>query len=136
LQKAARWCLRRHSYRNRNDLDLVVDPSAENRPARRSAAADLRSQFGHLAFVSPRVDVVESLQGVALEEAFRAAVTIECQAGHVPVLALHHIIANKRFMWRQKDIEDLAYLPVVLSREADANAVWGCVGINRCGAMI
>ena len=106
------------------DIDIFVKPSNENAEKILSALADFG--FGSLNltiedFQNPdsvvqlgvppvRIDIVNSLTGVAWEEADKGKVEGSYGDLPVPFLGREQFVANKRAIGRKKDLADLESL--------------------------
>ncbi len=112
------------SPRYTGDIDILVRPDEEN--AQRVLEALEKFGFGSVGIeksdfmyqnkvvqlgVPPvRIDIITSISGVSLDEAF--AGTLEGKYGDIPVLYIgrDQFIRNKRTIGRRKDLSDLEAL--------------------------
>ncbi len=106
------------------DLDILVRPTAEN--AAKIVAALNEFGFGDLGmnasdFTTPgqvvqlgrapnRVDLLTSITGVSIDEAFTTRVSAELDNLPVSFLSKTLLIANKRAVGRPQDLADLTEL--------------------------
>jgi predicted nucleotidyltransferase len=113
------------------DLDVLIDGSPENRE--RAAGALARygappnvveaarnmgdTEVVYLGQPPLRIDLLRSIDGVASGEVFAGAVSATWDGTPVRVIALGHLIANKRAAGRPQDLADVAKLERVKSRE-------------------
>ena len=119
------WAVSLHARpRTTKDIDLVLRGYPEN--LERAAAALAR--FGAPALVVDavrrqrpdeviyferppvRVDLLRSIDGVSEEELFDAAVPMTVDGAHIRVIALEHLIRNKRAAGRPQDLLDAELL--------------------------
>ncbi len=125
------FALGRHGYvRATGDLDILFRPSPEN--VRRltvalaafGAPAPLTDPAGLLVpdtvtqlGVRPhRIDLLNSLSGVSLDEAFAGAVFSDIGGHHVPLLGLEELRRNKLATGRESDLRDVAELDRITRR--------------------
>lgn len=112
------------SPRYTGDIDILVKPEEEN--AQRVLEALEKFGFGsvgieksdfmyqnkvvQLGVLPVRIDIITSISGVSLDEAF--AGTLEGKYGDIPVLYIgrDQFIRNKRAIGRRKDLSDLEAL--------------------------
>jgi hypothetical protein len=110
--------------RSTGDLDIWVDPTAENAarvyralqsfgaPLQDLSERDLQTpgivyQIG----VAPRrIDVLTSLTGVTFEDAWRGRVSGHMGDLECPFIGREHLIRNKRALGRPRDLADLELL--------------------------
>ena len=125
------FALGRHGYvRATGDLDILFRPSADN--VRRLTAAlnafgapahltdpaglllpDTVTQLG----VRPhRIDLLNTLSGVSLDEAFAGAIRVAVGGLQVPVLGLEELRRNKLATGRETDLRDVAELDRITRR--------------------
>jgi predicted nucleotidyltransferase len=103
------------------DLDILVRPSPENAARLVSLLRDFGFAKGDLAesdFTAPeqmiqlgrapnRIDLLTSISGVTVEDAFSTRVSTELEGLPVFVLSKEALIRNKRAVGRPQDIADL-----------------------------
>src|SRR5262245_26232443 len=107
--------------RHTEDLDVYVEPTKANA----SRLRDLLVDFGfgsvlpslrelssqHKVFMLGRrpfrIDVLTSIDGVSFRRAWSGRITVELEAGKIPVIGRDELIANKKAAGRAKDLADL-----------------------------
>lgn len=114
------------------DIDLVLEGSPKNLECAARALAQfgapqlvvesVRSmKDGEIVFMGQpplRVDFMRSIDGVATGELFRTALTAELDGVPVRVIALKHLIANKRAAARPQDLIDAEFLERLSARKS------------------
>jgi hypothetical protein len=106
------------------DLDVFVEPSAENAVRLREALVDFG--FGDIAppaddLARPdkvfmlgrkpwRIDILTGITGVTFEQAWASRVTADFDPGPLPVIGRDALIQNKRAAGREKDLLDVGLL--------------------------
>jgi hypothetical protein len=102
------------------DIDLLVEPSAENSKRVYAALVEFGAPTEELTertFSEPdvvfqigvaprRIDIVTSIDGVAFEPAYREHHLAEIGDIEVPCLSRDHLIQNKRSTGRPQDVVD------------------------------
>jgi hypothetical protein len=113
------------------DIDLVLRGSPENlaRASRALArfgapsnvvAAVAAMQEEDIVFLGQpplRIDLMRSIDGVAAERLFDEAVPAELDGVRLKVIALPHLLANKRAAGRPQDLIDVTFLEKVRARQ-------------------
>src|SRR6266581_343619 len=103
------------------DLDILVRPSRENADKLVSLLRDFgfgKEDFAESDFTVPeqmiqlgrapnRIDLLTSLSGVTVEEAFRSKISTELEGLPIFVLSKEALIRNKRAVGRPQDVADL-----------------------------
>ena len=103
------------------DLDILVRPSPENAAKLVSLLRDFGFTQGDLAqsdFTAPeqmiqlgripnRIDLLTSISGVTVEDAFNTRMSAELEGLPVFVLSKEALIRNKRAVGRPQDVADL-----------------------------
>jgi predicted nucleotidyltransferase len=106
------------------DLDILVRPSPENAAKLVSLLRDFGFAKGDLAesdFTVPeqmiqlgrapnRIDLLTSISGVAIDDAFRTKISTKMEGLPVFVLSKELLIQNKRAVGRLQDVADLEML--------------------------
>jgi predicted nucleotidyltransferase len=106
------------------DLDILVRPSSENAATLVSVLEDFgfgEGDFSQSDFTKPdkmiqlgrapnRIDLLTSISGVAIDDAFRTRVSTEMDGLPVFILSKELLIQNKRAVGRSQDIADLETL--------------------------
>ena len=106
------------------DLDLFVEPSAENARRVLAALADYGAPLGDLTaadLTTPgtvfqmgdppwRIDLNTELTGITFELAVKEPATALVDGLEIPIIGRQAMIANKRAVGRAKDLFDLALL--------------------------
>ena len=106
------------------DLDILVRPSRENADKLVSLLRDFgfgKEDFAESDFTVPeqmiqlgrapnRIDLLTSLSGVTVEEAFRTKISTEMEGLPIFVLSKELLIQNKRAVGRPQDVADLREL--------------------------
>jgi len=99
------------------DIDIWVEPSAENSPRVYRAMAAFGAPLHGIdetTFSTPRVvfqigvaprrvDIITTISGVGFEEAYEHCQLVEIEGMRIPVLSLDDLIRNKRATGRDKD---------------------------------
>jgi hypothetical protein len=106
------------------DLDILIRPT----PANAAKMVMVLNQFGfadaglrladfteqeqviQLGRTPNRIDLLTSISGVSLDEAFSSKVSAKLDGVPVAFLARDHLIANKRAVGRPQDLADVAEL--------------------------
>ena len=103
------------------DLDILVRPSRENATKLVSLLQDFgfeKGDFAETDFTAPeqmiqlgrapnRIDLLTSISGVQIEDAFRTKISTELEGLLVFVLSKDSLIRNKKAVGRPQDIADL-----------------------------
>src|SRR5438128_220041 len=103
------------------DLDILVRPSPENADRLVSLLHDFGfgpSEFAQSDFTAPeqmiqlgrapnRIDLLTSISGVAIDDAFRTKISTEMEGLPVFILNKELLIQNKRAVGRPQDVADL-----------------------------
>jgi len=106
------------------DLDILIKPSPENAAKLVSLLRDFgfgKEDFAESDFTVPeqmiqlgrapnRIDLLTSLSGVTVEEAFRSKISTELEGLPVFMLSKEALIRNKRAVGRPQDVADLREL--------------------------
>jgi len=106
------------------DLDILVRPSPENAAKLVSLLHDFgfgEADFAEADFTAPeqmiqlgrppnRIDLLTSISGVPIDEAFRTKISTEMEGLSVFLLSKELLIRNKRAVGRSQDISDLEAL--------------------------
>jgi hypothetical protein len=106
------------------DLDILIRPSSENAAKLVSLLRDFgfgKGDFIEADFTVPdqmiqlgrapnRVDLLTSISGVDIEDAFRTKISTEMEGLPVFVLSKELLIQNKRAVGRPQDVADLEML--------------------------
>src|SRR5882762_9511820 len=106
------------------DLDILVRPSPENGAKLISLLHDFgfgKADFAEADFTAPeqmiqlgrapnRIDLLTSISGVPIEEAFSSKISAEIEGLQVFLLSKESLIRNKRAVGRPQDIADLETL--------------------------
>lgn len=116
-----------HGYqRYTGDVDIFIKDDLDNRKKIRQAYkayCDIDFEgFERIQFVPGwidfpllngiRLDIMTTMVGVnvSFDECFKAAMVVEVNEIKIPVLNIHHLIANKKAVGREKDQLDVIYL--------------------------
>ena len=106
------------------DLDLLVRPSAQNATKLVSLLRDFgfeKGDFAEADFTVPeqmiqlgcapkRIDLLTSISGVLIDDAFRTKISTEMESLPIFVLNKELLIQNKRAVGRPQDMADLREL--------------------------
>ena|SRR5438128_2608503 len=106
------------------DLDLLVRPSAQNATKLVSLLRDFgfeKGDFAEADFTVPeqmiqlgcapkRIDLLTSISGVLIDDAFRTKISTEMESLPIFVLSKELLIQNKRAVGRPQDMADLREL--------------------------
>ncbi len=106
------------------DLDILVRPSRENAAKLVSLLTDFgfgKGDFAETDFTAPdqmvqlgrapnRIDLLTSISGVAIDDAFATRVSAEMEGLPIFVLSKELLIQNKRTVGRAQDLADLESL--------------------------
>jgi predicted nucleotidyltransferase len=106
------------------DLDLWIEPSAENARKAHSALATFGAPLHDLSvedltmpgvvfqmgLVPNRIDVLNDISGVRFADAWRTRVEATLEGLVVPIIGFEQLLANKRAAARPKDVADVDVL--------------------------
>lgn len=115
------------------DLDVFVEPSAENAQRLHGALVDfgfgaVAPDIGTLAQPDKvfmlgrkpwRIDILTGIDGVSFEEAWSSRVPAGFDGGTLHVIGREALIKNKRAAGRDKDLLDIALLEHHSTRESE-----------------
>jgi hypothetical protein len=107
--------------RSTGDIDLWVEPSANNAPKVLRSIAEFGAPLQDLTELDLqntgivfqiglpplRIDIITKISGVTFEEAWKESVRHKVLNMEVPIISKKHIIQNKKASGRPKDLLDV-----------------------------
>ncbi len=102
------------------DMDIFIQPDEDNAekvynalikfgaPLQNITVKDFSTSgtIFQIGVIPRRIDIINSIDGVTFEDAYRNKVTIEIESMSIPVLSKEHMIKNKNSTGRTKDKVD------------------------------
>jgi hypothetical protein len=121
-----------HGHRRpAKDLDLVVEPSAENWPKLQAALRPLNASVPAFEELSQgrryqaklrfyeTVEFLTAIDDVGFAEAWAESIEIVFASLHIRVLSKAHLILSKQYSRRQVDVDDLRALEGIPGTDKD-----------------
>ena len=117
--------------RDTKDLDLLVEPSAENWPKLRAALRQLNASVPAFEELSQErkyqaklrfyetVEFLTAVEGVCFAEAWTESIDTAFAGLQVRVLSKAHLILSKRHSRRQVDVDDVRALEGITGTDKD-----------------